>query len=345
MQQRFTPEPPIYTFRVRLLGCAAGYAPENATEIQREIEIAANNTLGDLGFAILGAYDFGSDHLWSFFLSGKAWDKKTEYAYHMGEWGDEGDDDDAEMLDLFPEGSEMRKFALLAEDPAFAATEELPAEIDRAKLQAEMVAMLKEAAAEAPEEDRALIAEFAQLIESDPNADPAKMSEALQRYLFEDWLPDDDEGDEDIEADDSESALAAALFPTGLAGLDLPFLSDFEDAPDVDEILIRDTPYPGKTGKKEFLFLFDYGDEWEFGVKLLDAKGKLAPNADYPRLTAARGESPLQYPPWDEDEEWDDEEEEDADDATPQTGTILHLDPKTGTVTRETIAIPPKKDT
>lgn len=338
MQQRFTPESPIYTFRVRMLGCAAGYAPENAAEIQREIEIAANNTLGDLGFAILGAYDFDSDHLWSFFLSGKAWDKKTEYAYYMG------DDDDAEMLELFPEGSEMRKLALLAEDPAFEATEELPAEIDRAKLQAEMVAMLAEAAAEAPEEDRALIAEFAHLIESDPNADPAKMSEALQRYLFEDWLPDDDE---DAEAEDSESALTAALFPAGLAGLDLPLLSDFEDAPDADEILIRDVPYPGKTGKKEFLFLFDYGDEWEFGVKLLDAKGKLAPDADYPRLTAARGESPLQYPPWDDDEEWDDEDEEegDADDATPQTGTILHLDPKTGTVTRETIEIPPKKDT
>jgi len=341
MQQRFMPEPPIYTFRVRMLGCAAGYAPENATEIQREIEIAANNTLGDLGFAILGAYDFGSDHLWSFFLSGKPWDKETEYAYHMGEGDDEGDDD-AEMLALFPEGSEMRKLALLAEGPAFEATEELPAEIDRAKLQAEMVAMLAEAAAEAPEEDRALIAEFAHLIESDPNAEPAKMSEALQRYLFEDWLPD---GDEDAIAEDSESALAAALFPTGLAGLDLPLFSDFEDAPDVDEILIRDLPYPGKTGKKEFLFLFDYGDEWEFGVKLLDAKGKLSPNADYPRLTAARGESPLQYPPWDEDEEWDDEEEGEADDATPQTGTILHLDPKTGTVTRETIEMPPKKGT
>lgn len=341
MQQRFTPEPPIYTFRVRLLGCAAGYAPENATEIQREIEIAANNTLGDLGFAILGAYDFGDDHLWSFFLSGKAWDKTTEYAYHMGEWGDADEDDAAEMLALFPEGSEMRKLALLAEDPAFEATEELPAEIDRAKLQAEMVAMLAEAAAEAPEEDRALIAEFAHLIESDPNADPAKMSEALQRYLFEDWLPDEDAG---AEAEDSESALAAALFPAGLAGLDLPLLSDFDESPDVDEILIRDVAYPGKTGKKEFLFLFDYGDEWEFGVKLLDAKGKLSPNAEYPRLTAARGESPLQYPPWDDDEEWDDEEEGDTDDATPQTGVILHLDPKTGAVTRETIEIAPKKE-
>ncbi len=338
-EQRFTPEPPIYTFRIRILGCAAGYAPENATDIQREIAIAANNTLGDLGFAILDAYDFDSDHLWSFFLSGKPWDKKTEYAYHMGDWnGDAGDEDDEELLDLFPEGSELRKLALLAEDPAFEATEELPAAIDRAKLQAEMVAMLNEAAAEAPEEDRAPIAEFARLIESDPNADPAKMSEALQRYLFGDWQPDDEEA-----ADDSESALAAALFPTGLEGLELPFLSDFDEAPDVDDILIRDVPYPGKTGKKEFLFLFDYGDEWEFGVKLLDAKGKLTPKDKYPRLTASRGDAPPQYPPWDEDdEEWDDEEAGDESDP-PRTGTIFHFDPKTRTVTRETIEIPPKK--
>ena len=199
--------------------------------------------------------------------------------------------------------------------------------------------MLNEAAAEAPEEDRALIAEFAHLIESDPNADPATMSEALQRYLFGDWQPDDEE-----EPGDSESALAAALFSPDLAGLDLPLLSDFDEAPDVDDILIRDLPYPGKTGKKEFLFLFDYGDEWEFGVKLLDAKGKLTPNTDYPRLTASRGDAPPQYPPWDEDdEEGDDEEASDEDDA-PRTGTLLHFDPKTGQVTRETIEIPPKKD-
>ena len=335
--QRFIPESPVYTFRVRMLGCAAGYAPEHATEIQREIEVAANNTLGDLGFAILDAYDFDSDHLWSFFLSGKRWDKTTEYAYHADDWGNE-EDDIEDIVELFPEGSEMRKLALLAEDPAFEATDALPAEIDRTKLQAEMVAMLNEAAAEAPAEDRMLIAEFARLIESDPNADPAKMSEALQRYLFGDWQPDEED-----ETGDSESALAAALFSPDLAGLDLPFLSDDDDAPDVDDILIRDLAYPGKTGKKEFLFLFDYGDEWEFGVKLLDAKGELTPNAEYPRLIASRGNSPPQYPPWDEDdEEWEGEEEGGEDD-TPRTGTLLHFDPKTGQVTQETIAIPPKK--
>src|SRR4051812_47604167 len=102
-EERFIPESPIYTFRIRILGCMAGYAPENATEIQREIEIAANNTLGDLGFAILDAFDFDSDHLWSFFLSGKAWDKTSEYAYQGPGWDGGGELED--VLELFPEES------------------------------------------------------------------------------------------------------------------------------------------------------------------------------------------------------------------------------------------------
>jgi hypothetical protein len=341
-QERFTPEPPIYTFRTRILGCMAGYAPENGAEIQREIEIAANSTLGDLGFAILDAYDFDSDHLWSFFLSGKAWDKTSEYSYQGGGWGEAEDIDD--VLDLFPEGSEMRKLVLLVNDPDFAPSGEFPVEIDRVKLQGEIVTTLKEAAAAAPEEDRPLMEEFAQLLANNPDADPTMLSEALGRYLAEDWEPDDGSVAPDV-TDNSMPLVPMPLMPgmdiTGLdlSGLDFPLFDD--DAPDVDEILIRDVPYPGKSGKKEFLFLFDYGDEWRFGVKLLGIKDKLPPDAEYPRITAARGDAPLQYPPWDDDEEWDDEEEGDEDD-TPMTGTILHFDPKTGIVTRETIDIPPK---
>jgi hypothetical protein len=334
-QERFVPEPPIYTFRARILGCMAGYAPEDGTEIQREIEIAANSTLGDLGFAILDAYDFDNDHLWSFFLSGKAWDRASEYSYQGSDW-DEGEDLE-DVLDLFPEGSEMRKLVLLVNDPDFEPLGDFPAAIDRAKLQAEIVTMLREAAIAAPEEDRPLMEEFATVLAANPDADAATLSEVLGRYLAEDWELGEPSGEPD--------ALMPLMPGLDIAGLDLPGL-DFpifeDDAPDVDEILLRDVPYPGKTGKKEFLFLFDYCDEWHFGIKLIDAKGKLTPNAEYPRITARRGDAPAQYPPWDEDddEEWDDEDEEGD---LPRTGTILHFDPKTGDVTREIIEIPPKK--
>jgi Plasmid pRiA4b ORF-3-like protein len=73
-------EPPLYQFRVRILG--GFYAPAKSTTIWRVLEIAANLTLVDLGNAIPLAFGFDDAHLWSFFLSGKAWDRATEYALH-----------------------------------------------------------------------------------------------------------------------------------------------------------------------------------------------------------------------------------------------------------------------
>ncbi len=44
------------------------------------IELRADQTLDHLHTAILDAADFDSDHLYSFYLSGRAWDEDTEYA-------------------------------------------------------------------------------------------------------------------------------------------------------------------------------------------------------------------------------------------------------------------------
>lgn len=48
--------------------------------LYRTIAIGPNNTLEDLHFAIQEALDWDADHLYSFFLSGKVWDRDTEYA-------------------------------------------------------------------------------------------------------------------------------------------------------------------------------------------------------------------------------------------------------------------------
>ena len=165
-------QPPIYTFRVRIL--PSFYAPPDCRNIRREIEIAANQTIYDLGEAIPLAFDFDDPHLWSFFLSGKAWDETTEYA-----------------MDMSPD--------LFGDRPAHSAR----------------------------------------------------------------------------------------------------------------GTRIRDVPLPGKTGKKEFLFLFDFGDQWEFGVKFLRTSDTIDPEAVYPRVVARQGESPPQYPDVEEeDEEWDEEDEQ-----------------------------------
>jgi hypothetical protein len=169
---RRQPEPPIYTFRVRILG--GFFAPEDARSVWREIEVAANQTLADLGEAIPLAFDFDDPHLWSFFLSGQAWDPASEYA-----------------------------------------------------------------------------------LNSQPDPFGGRQARAARR------------------------------------------------------VAIRDVPLPGASGKKEFLFLFDYGDEWHFGVKLVRQSPTVEPGARYPRVVAQQGKAPPQYPPEEEEEEEDEEDEED----------------------------------
>jgi hypothetical protein len=168
---RFRFEPPIYTFRVRILDGL--YAPSKSRDVWREIEIAANQPLGDLAEAIQAAFEFDEAHMWAFFLSGKAWDASTEY------------------------------------------------------------------------------------------------------------------------------------------GMALPF----GDPPPNDALksLIRDLPQTCLTGKREFLFLFDFGDGWEFGVKHVRTSQDLHPTERYPRITNRHGEAPPQYPDMDEWEDDEDEYEDEAD--------------------------------
>ncbi len=71
-----------YTFKVTY---------QRKPSVWQLIEIAADQTLDDLHYAILSAVDFDPDHLYSFFMSGRAWDDSTEYAspYAEGPSADE----------------------------------------------------------------------------------------------------------------------------------------------------------------------------------------------------------------------------------------------------------------
>lgn len=62
--------------------------------------------------------------------------------------------------------------------------------------------------------------------------------------------------------------------------------------------IIEAFPAPGA----KMRFLFDYGDEWVFLVKLVKRKPK-EPKVRLPRLLISAGESPEQYPSFEEDEE------------------------------------------
>jgi hypothetical protein len=67
---------------------------------------------------------------------------------------------------------------------------------------------------------------------------------------------------------------------------------------------VRDAP-----AGKEFLFLFDYGDEWHFGVRLART-AEVEPGVEYPRVVASHGEAPPQYE--DLEDDWDEEDDEAA---------------------------------
>jgi Plasmid pRiA4b ORF-3-like protein len=56
-------------------------------------------------------------------------------------------------------------------------------------------------------------------------------------------------------------------------------------------------PAVGRT----MLFLFDYGDEWLFRVRLQGTAKKIT-KVRYPRIVATRGEAPEQYPEPDEED-------------------------------------------
>jgi hypothetical protein len=54
---------------------------------------------------------------------------------------------------------------------------------------------------------------------------------------------------------------------------------------------------------QNFLYLFDYGDEWRFTVKLHAINENGDPEAEYPRIVESVGTAPQQYPDWEEEDE------------------------------------------
>jgi pRiA4b ORF-3-like protein len=70
-----------------------------------------------------------------------------------------------------------------------------------------------------------------------------------------------------------------------------------------DRLRIRDVP-----AGKEFLFLFDYGDEWHFGVRLVRSGMPPNPGVRYPQVIASHGQAPPQYPAVEDD--WDERAED-----------------------------------
>jgi hypothetical protein len=68
----------LYRFQVKL---------DWKKSVWRRIEMRGDQTLHDLHSAIQAAFDWDNDHLYAFFLSGKAWDQRTAYESPYSEEG------------------------------------------------------------------------------------------------------------------------------------------------------------------------------------------------------------------------------------------------------------------
>jgi hypothetical protein len=214
-----------YTFHVSLPGTG---------KVWRKIEIGAEQTLEDLHLAIQAAYDWGNDHLYSFFMNNKAWDPTSEYTLPEGalyegmeiEEADEGYDDDDEDDD---EGGTFS---------------------------------LEDWRAMSTKEQEALMNEFTR-------------DTGLPAAFFQDMIDE---------------------------------LHRMEQNPDLlEEEEIRDVRTTSidslsLTRGKEFMYLFDYGDEHRFRVKVDAINDNADASGDYPRVVESVGDAPDQYPDWDDED-------------------------------------------
>lgn len=76
------------------------------------------------------------------------------------------------------------------------------------------------------------------------------------------------------------------------------------DGPSANQVFVGDLPL---RMKQTFLYLFDYGDEHRFSVKLVEVNPDAPKDAQYPRIVETRGANPEQYKSWEGEEDWEDE--------------------------------------
>jgi hypothetical protein len=221
-----------YTFHVSLPGFG---------RVWRKIEMQSDKTLEDLHWAIQDAFEFDGDHLYSFFMSGRAWDQKTEYC--------------------LPEGADPWGFHLSDADDEEDAQESEPAA--------------------APTEENAETPNLWGLTLEDIKKMAADLAQG------------------NVQLD----SLQAQVFP--LLQQLLEEEEAFAEPRDVRRVTLEEL---NLKSKQQFLYLFDYGDEWRFNVRV-HAINPNAPEGDYPRIVESVGEAPEQYPSWDEEEEDQDDDD------------------------------------
>lgn len=271
-----------YTFHVSL----PGYG-----RVWRKVELVAEQTLEDLHLAIQDAYEFDDDHLYSFFMSGKAWDHSTEYCLpedvtsfdSLFEFEDVGEDEE----------EEVREEAVSDESLA-------------AALGDESANQLRAALGDQPPPQS--IEEMLSLIESSPELRAEVKNMMTQQLGIPSFMAD-------MMLNNLSSLMG--MLPQGMFGqFGDTEDEDFEDETEPGDVQVTTLESLDLKAGKQFLYLFDYGDEWRFKVRVHAVNANADPEMEYPRLVESVGEAPPQYPNWEDEEEWEEEEDLDEDSDT-----------------------------
>ena len=158
----------------------------------------------------------------------------------------------------------------------------------------------------------------------DPEAEQEELpTSADMRTMFAALKENPEMREQFLQAFAQQTRMPAAMAEMMLTNLDT-IMEDVSDE-QLDEILdtdgegeediagdVRTTSLDSLALKKgkTFLYLFDYGDEWRFKVKVDAINNNADPKAQYPRLVEAVGEAPTQYADWEEEEEEGEEDGE-----------------------------------
>jgi hypothetical protein len=277
-----------YTFKVAL---------SDDEGVWRKIELPASWTLEDLHFTIQDAFAFDASHLYSFFMSGEAWDASTEYTLIDEADFDEdfADDEDAVEWSI----DDLDASAVTLEEEEDTPDTEAVDSLSRDGASADMMA-LPVATPQQPSVDdmRALLAEL--------KSNPDLRAEMTRQLSEQAGIPP---AVADMVLSNADSLLS--MLPDemvqelmGSMGGEFGLGEGEEVAGDVREVQLEQLEL---AVGKSFLYVYDYGEDWEFNVQL-EAINENGPSEDeLPRLVDTRGDAPSQY---------DLDEEDDNDEAT-----------------------------
>lgn len=127
-----------------------------------------------------------------------------------------------------------------------------------------------------------------------------------QSFSLEDWRAMTEQQQQELVAEFTRDTGLHADFFYDMIN-ELQRLEENPDLLEEEEVRdVRTTPIESLnlTKGQEFLYVFDYGDDHRFSLRVHAIKAEADPDAEYPRIVEAKGDAPAQY-------EWNEEADDD----------------------------------